>query len=135
MVEERLMVSVVLLGLLALLPLGLRVLAPLSRRRAARAVHGVSLAPDRPTVLYFWSHDCHQCRVAQAPALDRLAQETAVHIVPVDAVAERGLADRFGVLTVPTTIVIDPTGGVRAVNHGFAPLPKLRAQTTSDTKA
>ncbi|HOV04844.1 MAG TPA: hypothetical protein PLG99_10580, partial [Kaistiaceae bacterium] len=43
------------------------------------------------------------------------------------------LLNRFGVLTVPTTIVLAPTGEVRAVNHGFAPLPKLRAQVALST--
>ena len=128
MLVDRLFIALAVLSCLALLPLLTRVVAGVSRRKAQRVVDSLNLHPRQPTVLYFWSHDCHQCRTAQAPALDRLAAEGGAHVVPIDAVAERALADRFGVLTVPTTIVLDPSGEVRAVNHGFAPLPKLRAQ-------
>ena len=128
MLPERLLITLTVLSCLALLPLLTRALARVSRRKAERAVDSLPLHPQRPTVLYFWSHDCHQCRVAQAPTLDRLAADGAAHVVAIDAVAERGLADRFGVLTVPTTIVLTPSGEVRAVNHGFASLPKLRTQ-------
>ncbi len=128
MLSERLLLTIAMLSFIALLPLLTRVVAGVSRRKAQQAVDGLALHPHQPTVLYFWSHDCHQCRVAQAPTLDRLAAEGGAHVVPIDAVAERGLADRFGVLTVPTTIVLAPSGEVRAVNHGFASLLKLRAQ-------
>lgn len=125
---ERLLIALAVLSCLALLPLLTRALAGVSRRKARQVADSLALHPQQPTVLYFWSHDCHQCRVAQAPTLNRLAAEGGAHVIPIDAVAERALADRFGVLTVPTTIVLAPTGEVRAVNHGFAPLPKLRAQ-------
>lgn len=128
MITERLIIVVVILACIALLPLALRAYAGVSRRKAKSAVDRLTLDPQRPTVLYFWSEDCHQCHTAQKPTLNRLANEASVHVVSIDAVADRGLADRFGVLTVPTTIVMTPGGEVRAVNHGFAPLPKLRAQ-------
>lgn len=127
---ERLIVAGLLFGLLALVPFVTRGLGRLTRGRAQAAADSADLPldPTRPTVLYFWTADCHQCRTAQAPTLQRLAQQAPIHVVPVDAVAERGLADRFGVLTVPTTVVIAPDGAVRAVNHGFASLATLRDQ-------
>ncbi len=127
---ERIIVAGILLGLLALVPLAVRSLGRLTRGRAQAAADSVNLPldPTRPTVLYFWTADCHQCRTAQAPTLRRLAQQAPIHVVPVDAVTERSLADRFGVLTVPTTVVLTPDGTVRAVNHGFASLATLRSQ-------
>lgn len=127
---ERLLIAGVVLALLGLAPFAARGLGVVTRGRAQTAARENNLPLDasRPTVLYFWSADCYQCRAAQAPTLEKLKAEAAVHVVAVDAVAERSLADRFGVLTVPTTVVIAPDGGVRAVNHGFAPLATLRRQ-------
>lgn len=129
-VVERLLVAGLLFALLALVPFATRSLGRLTRGRAQAAADSVALPldPARPTILYFWTANCHQCRTAQAPTLQRLAQQAPIHVVPVDAAAERGLADRFGVLTVPTTVVLTPDGKVRAVNHGFASLATLRSQ-------
>jgi len=46
----------------------------------------------------------------------------------VDALAEPELADTWGVLTVPTTVVLDPSGKARAVNYGVAEASKLIEQ-------
>lgn len=126
----RIIVAGMLFALLAFVPFAARGLGRLTRGRAQAAVNdvGLPLDPARPTILYFWTADCHQCRSAQAPTLQRLAQQAPIHVVPVDAVAERSLADRFGVLTVPTTVVLTPDGTVRAVNHGFASFATLRNQ-------
>ncbi|MCW5882287.1 MAG: thioredoxin family protein [Anaerolineae bacterium] len=127
---ERLIIAGIVFALLALVPFATRSLGRLTRARAQAAADGAALPldPARPTILYFWTANCHQCRTAQAPTLQRLAQQAPIHVVPVDAAAERGLADRFGVLTVPTTVVLTPDGKVRAVNHGFASLATLRSQ-------
>lgn len=83
----------------------------------------------RPAVVYFWTETCGQCKTMQAPALERLTGATsAVQVVPVNAIQQPDLADRFGVLTVPTTAVIDRAGHVRAVNHGYAGERTLKEQ-------
>lgn len=128
--QERIMIVLALFGLILLLPLAARSLGVISRRKAQTAATTLTLDPQAPTVLYFWSQECHQCRVAQAPTLDRLAATSNIKVIPINAVAEREMADKFGVMTLPTTIVLAPDGAVRAVNHGFAPLAKLQAQLT-----
>jgi len=51
-----------------------------------------------------------------------------VRIDKVDAVAERGLADRFHVYTLLTTVVMAADGRALHVNYGYAPVPKLERQ-------
>jgi hypothetical protein len=101
-------------------------------RRARRLVlrgagpSGLSELPARdPYILYFTGDSCTVCRTHQEPALARLGD---VRIDRVDAVAERGLADRFHVYTLPTTVVMAPDGHALHVNYGYAPAPKLERQ-------
>ena len=87
---------------------------------------------SRPLVriLAFSSADCHQCHKLQAPALKRVleARGTHVSVVDVDAPHEPELAQRYQVLTVPTTVVLDAGGRAHAVNYGFANTAKLLEQ-------
>src|SRR5439155_22351505 len=87
---------------------------------------------SRPLVriLAFISANCHQCHQLQAPALKRVleARGTDVSVVDVDAPDEPELAQRYQVLTVPTTVVLDAKGRARAVNYGFANTVKLLEQ-------
>jgi hypothetical protein len=49
-------------------------------------------------------------------------------VVTVDAIQREDLARHFGILTVPTTVLLDGQRRPVAINHGVAPLQKLRAQ-------
>ena len=49
-------------------------------------------------------------------------------MVSVNASQQPAIADRFGVMTVPTTAVIDGTGHLQAVNHGYADARTLQEQ-------
>ena len=51
-----------------------------------------------------------------------------MRIEKVDAVADREMADRFHVYTLPTTVVIASDGRAVHVNYGYAPAPKLERQ-------
>ena len=95
-------------------------------RRARRLSAGATAAPaGDPYILYFTGDSCSVCRTHQEPALARLGD---VRIDKVDAVAERTLADRFHVYTLPTTVVMAPDGHAVHVNYGYAPAPKLERQ-------
>ena len=80
---------------------------------------------EEPYIIYFTGDSCTVCRTHQEPALARLGD---VRIDRVDAVAERTLADRFHVYTLPTTVVMAPDGHALHVNYGYAPAPKLQRQ-------
>ena len=117
--------------LLALAVVGIVVLAAacleiFRSRRARRKVVGQVAAPSSdPYILYFTGDGCTVCRTHQEPALERLGD---VRIDKVDAVAERTLADRFHVYTLPTTVVMAADGRALHVNYGYAPAPKLERQ-------
>jgi thioredoxin-like negative regulator of GroEL len=94
--------------------------------RARRLAVGATAAPaSEPYVLYFTGDSCTVCRTHQEPALAKLG---AIRVDKVDAVAERDLADRFHVYTLPTTVVMAADGRALHVNYGYAPAPKLERQ-------
>ena len=90
-----------------------------------RAVQAIGAARGEPYILYFTGDSCTVCRTHQEPALARL---DGVRIDKVDAVADRELADRFHVYTLPTTVVMASDGHPLHVNYGYAPAPKLARQ-------
>jgi hypothetical protein len=96
-----------------------------SRHARTRSL-GVAAAPAAdPYILYFTGENCSVCRTHQEPALAKL---DGVRIDKVDAIAERELADRFHVYTLPTTVVMAPDGSSLHVNYGYAPALKLERQ-------
>jgi len=101
-------------------------------RRLAVAVLPPSLQqlvqPGRPAILYFTTDSCVQCRMQQAPALERLAAATGIPVHKFDAVVQSDLTSFYGVMTVPTTVVLDPERRPQAINYGLAPLQKLQEQ-------
>ena len=117
--------------LLALAVAGVVVLAAaclelVRARRARRKVVGAVASPaSDPYILYFTGDGCTVCRTHQEPALAKLG---AVRIDKVDAIADRTLADRFHVYTLPTTVVMTPEGRALHVNYGYATAPKLERQ-------
>jgi len=85
-------------------------------------------APVR--ILAFSSADCHQCHTLQTPALQRVteARKYQVSVEEIDAPGSPELTQRYQVLTVPTTVVLDAAGHVQAVNYGFANTQRLLEQ-------
>ncbi|MFL5629085.1 MAG: thioredoxin family protein [Ktedonobacteraceae bacterium] len=81
-------------------------------------------------ILAFSSEDCSQCHTLQAPALMRVKESFGdkVAVIEVDAPHQPELTERYRVLTVPTTVVLDAVGQARAVNYGFANTQQLRKQ-------
>jgi thioredoxin-like negative regulator of GroEL len=96
-----------------------------SRRARSKAVGAASAASTDPYIVYFTGENCTVCRTHQEPALARL---DGVRVDKVDAVADRTLADRFHVYTLPTTVVMAPDGHAVHVNYGYAAASKLQRQ-------
>jgi thioredoxin-like negative regulator of GroEL len=81
-------------------------------------------------ILAFSSVDCTQCHRLQTPALQRLQERlgNTVSVIDVDAPTSPELTSRYQVLTVPTTVILDATGKVHAINYGFANTKQLSTQ-------
>ena len=104
-----------------------------SLRRANHALADVGLAdfrPGVPAILYFTTPDCVPCRTVQRPAIEELRAQFGkrLEIIQVDASERMDLANLWGVLSVPTTFIIDAHGQPRHVNNGVTPSAKLRQQ-------
>jgi thiol-disulfide isomerase/thioredoxin len=84
-----------------------------------------------PAVIYFWSEACGPCKTVQSPALKQLEAELgpeSVQVVAINAVDQPTLASEWGVLSLPTTFIVDRTGQPRHVNHGVTRAEQLRKQ-------
>ncbi|MFN2462506.1 MAG: TlpA family protein disulfide reductase [Candidatus Dormibacteria bacterium] len=126
----------VLAALLTAMALAWLLVPAWSRLRAARRVNQVrepGLSAGQPTVLFFTGEYCSDCRHRQKPALDRLrdAGPRGLRVVELDAARQGALVKRFGVLSLPSTVVLGRDGTVAAVNYGFAPEHQLAAQLAS----
>ena len=84
----------------------------------------------RVYILAFSSEDCHQCHQLQTPALRRVleARGDSISVTDVDAPSAPELTQRYQILTVPSTVVLDATGKAHAVNYGFANTQRLLQQ-------
>jgi len=134
MVFERLVIALALPGLAALVWVTRTRLA--TRRLAVQAPTDPLLAQlpaGLPAIVYFSTPHCAPCRTQQRPALDQLLEEwgQAVRVIQVDAIAEPAVADRWGVFSAPTTIVLDRDRIPRHVNRGVALVETLRHQLAS----
>jgi thiol-disulfide isomerase/thioredoxin len=90
-----------------------------------------ALKPGIPAIVYFWSDTCAPCKMIQAPALRQLEDELGrdkVQVIAIDALRQTEAADAWGVLSVPTTFVLDRSGQARRVNHGVAYAEQLKRQ-------
>jgi thioredoxin 1 len=89
-----------------------------------------SLKPGVPAVLYFTTPDCIPCKTYQRPELMKLQAELGrdLQVIEIDATERPDLADYWGVLSVPTTFIIDSKGQPRGMNFGTASAAKLYQQ-------
>ena len=126
----------------ALLLLAVAAVRTLARRRTARAAAApteqlwgaLGAEPDgRSTVVTFSTPSCAECRT-QAAILDPLV-DGGVRVLPVDAAQRPDVARAFGVLTVPSTAVLEAGGALVAVNHGLADAARLREQLAGSLEA
>jgi thioredoxin-like negative regulator of GroEL len=85
---------------------------------------------DIPALLYFTSPTCAPCKTVQRPAIQKLKERVGdrIQVIEIDATAQPEIARQWGVLSVPTTFVLDAQGQPRHINHGVATVDKLLGQ-------
>jgi len=106
----------------------------LNKRLLIRARNNVftlfNAPPNKPVLVYFTTPDCAPCKTIQRPAIDRLSDLLGerLEVVEIDATQRPDLAKAWGVMSVPTTFVLDTHGDARYVNNGVARAEKLLDQ-------
>ena len=99
--------------------------------RARSASRGVNIfAAGSPSILYFTTPDCVPCITVQRPALEKVktALGEQFQVVEVNAYEQPDMAKKWGVLSVPTTIILDANGNPHHVNFGATAAEKLLKQ-------
>ena len=86
--------------------------------------------PNKPVIVYFTTPDCVPCRTVQRPAIDKVSGILGenLKVVEIDATERPDLAKRWGVMSVPTTFLLDARGQARYVNNGVTRAEKLMQQ-------
>jgi thiol-disulfide isomerase/thioredoxin len=90
----------------------------------------VGKLPNKPVLVYFTTPDCAPCKTVQRPAIDRVSNLLGekLEVIEINAYEQPGLAKTWGVMSVPTTFVLDASGEARYVNNGVARAEKLLEQ-------
>jgi thiol-disulfide isomerase/thioredoxin len=125
---ERLFAAIVISGLgIATYLLANRLILSKAESKVKRfaAYHS-----GHPAIVYFTTPTCAPCKTVQRPAIESLKKILGerLQVIEVDASQQPELAQDWGVLSVPTTFVIDSDGTPRHVNHGVATAEKLTHQ-------
>ena len=123
---ERILIAA---ALIALAVLAYRLLLS-AQRRLAIDTAGRGEAAGRPALLVFTSPTCAPCKLQQMPIVDRLmiGWRDRIDLRVIDVTEQPDVSARFGVWSLPTTIVLDAGGRVTAINPGVAGERKLREQ-------
>ncbi len=125
---ERLTITFVVMALFGVM------LVFLKRRQiaaASRASQQLNKRAKLPTIVYFWSDGCPVCKFTQRPILDRILAEygkegLALNAYNIDEAP--AVAKKWGVMTLPTTFLLDSSGTIKHVNNGLVAPENLRRQ-------
>jgi hypothetical protein len=132
---ERLELLFALIAIVSIIVVGVRYWT--ATRRQATIAGGpdwraLGVRPDgRRTLIAFSTPSCPACHQAQPAAIDRARQQLEpqpLRLIRVDAAQQPEVARAFGIMTVPSTVVIAPEGHIVAINQGFAPSGRLLEQ-------
>lgn len=119
---------------IAIIALGVLAYWLLNQRLLVRAKQNVftlfNQLPNKPVIVYFTTPECVPCKTVQRPALNQVSQLLGerLEVVEIDATQRPDLATAWGVMSVPTTFLLDAGGKARFVNNGVTRAEKLMEQ-------
>jgi len=114
--------------------LGLAIYWLVNQRLLSRAGNNINSLlnplPNKPVIVYFTTPECVPCETIQRPALDKLTSTFGdrLQVLEIDATERPDLAKTWGVMSVPTTFLLNARGEARYVNNGVARAEKLMEQ-------
>jgi thiol-disulfide isomerase/thioredoxin len=129
LVRLALAIGIILTGLFAYWMFNQRLLV-----RAQGNLSGLlPILPNKPVIVYFTTPDCAPCKTVQRPAIQKVTMLLGenVQVVEIDATERPDLAKTWGVMSVPTTFLLDAHGEARFVNNGVTRAEKLMEQIQS----
>jgi thioredoxin 1 len=106
----------------------------INQRLLVRARNNVSTLfktpPKNPVLVYFTTPDCAPCKTVQGPAIEQVRSMLGekLQVVEINAYERPDLAKLWGVMSVPTTFLLDARGEPHYVNNGVARANKLMEQ-------
>jgi len=123
---DRLVTTFFIIGGLGMLWLGWRYYK-------ARLIHSIRpdfVAPGKPTLLYFSGEYCKPCKFQQTPIIKQMAAKfgNSIEVKEYDVSTRPEVARQYNVLTLPTTVILNPRGEVTHINYGDARQSRLEAQ-------
>ncbi len=80
-------------------------------------------ADGRPALICFSTDDCVVCKFQQRKAVEAIRkryEERGIDIRKFNATERADLAKMFGVVNVPTTVILDRNGQIAEMNNGLA---------------
>lgn len=88
------------------------------------------LMKGKPAIIYFSMHNCIPCQTQQRPALNKLESQLGdkVQIIEINSAEYPEIAQKWGVFSAPTTIILDTHGKTQHINYGATPTDKLIQQ-------
>lgn len=131
---ERLAITLFVLIIAAI---GMRVVRRRGIERAQKSIQHSGITPGIPAIVYFWSRGCHQCRTAQKPVVERMVEEYGeehLQLISYNVDESLDIAKVWGVMTVPTTFIVDQSGQVLFANYGLATDGMLHRQLISQVE-
>ncbi len=88
------------------------------------------LMKGKPAIIYFSMNNCVPCQTQQRPALNKLESQLGdkVQIIEINSAEKPEIAQKWGVFSAPTTIILDGHGKTQHINYGATPTNKLIQQ-------
>jgi len=126
---DRIIITFIIAGGLGLLWLGWQYF----KTKIIRTIPGTETPTGKPTLLYFTGDYCAVCEFQQSPIVEKIEAKLDESIVveTLDVACYPDAAKHYKVLTLPTTVVLNPRGEVVHINYGLAHRSKLEEQLLS----
>ena len=123
---ERLIIT----GIIGLISIaGFEIFSGFGREKATQ-LNVIKGSNKKPQIMYFRSESCSSC-AAQNQYMSELNQEIQQAILKIDVDEQPLLAESYGVMSLPTTLLNDAKGNTRFINYGIVNAKKLTSQWES----